>query len=670
MDPATLTAHGQYRIDQCLFGYKDGHTLLASSVDLPVDARRTLLVQTDYPGTPGTDSTVEGLVAGYPLGSSGLYALTKTWLAPEMPRPGCVFTHVLLLSDAVLGSRRSLADLSTLFRRPATVEGYRRYAIPIEPRDARLAPLNLTHQQAARIAAAVFLTNDPVVVATEQWVDYAPVALRLWSVEWPELRRKFMFSSGGGSPRLLGRMPFDLQFIPSNRVVRFRDRTVIQLRPGGWSEQQSVPSSWIDDVARYMTDESISLTIDQVWSMGSTAPANRRSFASVATLVSSMGSRPAAIVQVAADLFPERTEAHDLKFALLKGEAGIGSLLQDVAVLSLLIEDPRVTSAFDLSDETISEALLAAAHTAPNQVARLVSIAAERRPNVAREFLADVEDEQRWLEATVSAGMASGRVDNLLDILSPTMLNMLLRSAQPIAVTLVEFVRRKPGGIGSWARQLFESGEWAALSGLARVAPTETVGALLDTVNSTPERVSDLPPSLPWNREGLTWLSTVDTPAVEVARFLAGRLDPTDPRVVSRGPQPWLPLCESLVRDVARSDVSSAAFLFRLGIQANSCPWAQAVASGFVILHAAEASSGLSDRVWHSLEGVVAQQRFWGDWDRCRRLRISFIRFFSNHNCDPQLFRRAASQADWSRILDDAHDVRGAQSYVGLAREI
>src|SRR4051794_39871078 len=82
-------------VEQALHGYENGHRLLAASAELNTADRRVLARQTDSPDAgrvPGWDA----LLAGHPL-PSGYFALSMTWPAPEMPRPGCVWTHTLLL---------------------------------------------------------------------------------------------------------------------------------------------------------------------------------------------------------------------------------------------------------------------------------------------------------------------------------------------------------------------------------------------------------------------------------------------------------------------------------------------------------------------------------------------------------------------------------------------
>src|SRR3546814_5522694 len=75
-------------IDQCLFGYEDGHRLLASSMSLGDQTSLLTKLSDLAPGTLFGSSN--GYWTGLPLPELGRYALFRTWPAPEMPRPGCV----------------------------------------------------------------------------------------------------------------------------------------------------------------------------------------------------------------------------------------------------------------------------------------------------------------------------------------------------------------------------------------------------------------------------------------------------------------------------------------------------------------------------------------------------------------------------------------------------
>jgi len=119
-------AHGVVQTDnvkvhQAVHGYADGHRQLTASVSLKPNDAKTMLVLSDISGA-GAQIGDDGYLTGYPLAESGFYALVRTWPAPEMSRPGCVWTHTLLIEFADLATLIYPIELLLLFRRPVLGE--------------------------------------------------------------------------------------------------------------------------------------------------------------------------------------------------------------------------------------------------------------------------------------------------------------------------------------------------------------------------------------------------------------------------------------------------------------------------------------------------------------------------------------------------------------------
>lgn len=116
------------RIEQMLHGYDSGHRLLAGSIMLKdkmdMDAIATLSDWSEYI-FPNGDSSY---LTAYPLKESGYYVVAKTWYAEEMKRPGCVWTHSLLIPFEELNIVDDFRRISTLFIRPATNDNFDLYS--------------------------------------------------------------------------------------------------------------------------------------------------------------------------------------------------------------------------------------------------------------------------------------------------------------------------------------------------------------------------------------------------------------------------------------------------------------------------------------------------------------------------------------------------------------
>ena len=98
---------------------------MASSLSLPSGIRRTLLATSDVAVTLPNDKTqrlTTSVLTGYPLEGVRAYVLARTWPAFEMPRPGCVWTHSLIIDEDDLVRLPDLEVVYQALRRPDPVK--------------------------------------------------------------------------------------------------------------------------------------------------------------------------------------------------------------------------------------------------------------------------------------------------------------------------------------------------------------------------------------------------------------------------------------------------------------------------------------------------------------------------------------------------------------------
>lgn len=90
-------------LHQMLHGYKLGHNYVQGSIYLPssydMDKIATLSDWSEFVDTGGE----RDYITAYPLFESPYYVIAKSWYADEMRRPGCVWTHSLLIQRDDLG---------------------------------------------------------------------------------------------------------------------------------------------------------------------------------------------------------------------------------------------------------------------------------------------------------------------------------------------------------------------------------------------------------------------------------------------------------------------------------------------------------------------------------------------------------------------------------------
>ena len=107
-----------------LHGYDNGHRFLGGSVSLKnradMDTIATLSDWSEYVAEGGSEPSY---ITAYPLKESGYYVIAKTWYADEMKRPGCVWTHSLLLPFDLLNDIDDFKRMLELFVRPSEKNG-------------------------------------------------------------------------------------------------------------------------------------------------------------------------------------------------------------------------------------------------------------------------------------------------------------------------------------------------------------------------------------------------------------------------------------------------------------------------------------------------------------------------------------------------------------------
>ena len=168
-------------IHQFLHGYDDGHRLLAGSRELARQAAKTLLVMSDLAGQ-GEGPSEDGYLTGYPLSGDGTYALTRTWLAPEMSRPGCVWSHTLLIDFSDLANICDPLFLN-LFKHPSLHADTHIYSTPIQLKACDQTYLKSSFPVSAMavlIDAVYSSPNDKIFFRASENLQIENITLALW----------------------------------------------------------------------------------------------------------------------------------------------------------------------------------------------------------------------------------------------------------------------------------------------------------------------------------------------------------------------------------------------------------------------------------------------------------------------------------------------------------
>lgn len=209
------------KIHQTLHGYSEGHILLASSIStLTQRDRKKMAVLSDWDEYARKEDD-SSYITAYPLPDSPYYVIAKTWYANEMERPGCVWTHSLLLDISegsdffdyrafIFAFVRPQRDKYTDYNKPLDIKG--------EIDEKTLMPSPFKMPSLAHWFHVLLRKDEPLAFVVDQPTSYYQIFLLSLMNHLPiGILSKMSMCSGTGRIRKYENELFDLQFIVNNR---------------------------------------------------------------------------------------------------------------------------------------------------------------------------------------------------------------------------------------------------------------------------------------------------------------------------------------------------------------------------------------------------------------------------------------------------------------------
>lgn len=204
-------------IEQTLHGYNKGHGLLASSFPVrPNNDSSLMSVLSDWTGFRnelGEDS----YMTFYPLSNGEKYAFAKTWYANEMERPGCVWTHTLIVDLKDMDRNFDFRVLNDYFRRPQKDEyDFYQHKIEINTFETRYSNVvfSMFDDTSLLVLYLLLLGNNKNLFIYMDKDQRAYVALCFYLLQYLplDMLRWISLSTGSVSRRKLGSEDFSIQF--------------------------------------------------------------------------------------------------------------------------------------------------------------------------------------------------------------------------------------------------------------------------------------------------------------------------------------------------------------------------------------------------------------------------------------------------------------------------
>lgn len=645
-------------IHQALHGYAEGHGLIGSSLDLDRTAMKKMAIMSDLGGEyPGP--SFDPYITGYPLASAGWYVLARTWYAEEMPRPGCVWTHSLLISFPDLAQIWQLRNLSGLFRRPIAAHDF-------EPR-----PLSLDMEQsseprweadgiAASIIELLYTQDAPVVLPATDSSTYEPLILAVWEQQWPRLRRIFSFSGASTRLRSYHRNIIDLQVMPAARLRSGRDLFVVA-QP---SSQAS--DAWVDLARR---DLGCTATKFQAFLRvyGADLPAERCYFARLSRAFVALNEglpTGEAFHRVVAELgtwgLEGRTGAQIVCGLLASGNEVLLPEISEVARLCAVLElelgdelrreldfDSRVGQALKSAPDDIATLVAAlAARSESNEATLAELLSALSLPSLAR--VADVDPSLCSVLVSHSSSIWT-RPETWAD-------DFPLRDA-----IFEEFRRRDYPNLDKVVAAMTAKAGSVFFVTILRETEKRGVFAVLDAVNRTPT----LDDWLTGNQGrilvdrmlshyALHWLAEQASVRKEVVSALVQLLPAAELR--NTDVEAWSELFRTYPRAVASLEKRAMfnAFLLRCLLRSRHGTYAELACDVAVALARQADSSWLPNAVWRSLAQTYGWEERWYEKRGAKHIYRLLVHAFIRNHWPARVFGHKARASGVRKDLEKA----------------
>ena len=618
-------------VHQCLFGYDEGHHLLASSTSLSDESLARLLPLSDLaPGLSlGRD---DSYWSGVPLPSAKAFVLMRTWAAWEMRRPGCVWSHALLIDFSDLPEFSDLGILRRYSMRPVPID-FGPFRAPLDIDTTPSDDITIGDPEDALCLLREIYGEGTGVFSSPN--DAVELIFAIWSQQWPRLRRSFSFRTASSSLETAASMrTLDLLVMRT-----LRDRKVLLPSPAELTALEDLRVTPPSPCRRFL------------WRYGADLRSGRERFwflidVYMATRERLSGTALDSLVMRTEAAFPMPSEARLLKDDLLSCGFGQYSLIPSVDFVQLyttLLAQPHPAfgapplEALRLLIRNSLDDAMTVGELASHQVNELAqgfldAIAAEAVPNT---FLPATEA-RPGLRLCVLRKRPEMITDDVLRRMAPSSVLRLLASLQ------------REGELAKPVIEHIYSTENAELV-RACVRERESLAKQhwIDGLNHP----QDAPLTDAWasvlaeNAENLLSHGVLSEMLTAGAVVRAARSFGYDAHgVMQVGPAPWIPSVErfeGFEETMSTSERDTfCAFLFVVASAKPSRGCELLFERTFETLHNAITYSRLDPQAFTLLLRHLPEVEWWRSWDNCRRLRIAVVNAYVDTGLRRDSFRR------------------------------
>jgi hypothetical protein len=669
-------------LHQTLHGYAEGHRLLESSFSVPDDLKRVMLRMSDLSGT-GVVNGFQEYLTGYPLSSLDAYALAKTWYAPEMPRPGCVWTHTFVIPAPAFAQISSLSTIRGLFKRPSETSIGEYYSNPIVL-ESSLPALDAESSSNRMAEMQTFLSAHyqrewrALILPAKTSEEFADIIFGAWSQKWPSLRMHFTFCTGSLSARTFEKRLLDVQCVPvaSTRQVLRESSEIGPNEPLLVNFQDHDVPTWTALAASDALQVEGSPVRRFLW-LASNDGSDRADLASFVRVYEEISQAlPASkLISAIAESFPRASDASQLKKLLLGDRRDFTTSQFDSKELLLALATTEHFQSFNPDELQVKKQATFLLNERPTDARSLAGELFRAQLNPVGDAiltgliealepddaLAFVNGQPQFIPALfrINPQLAGSRQmwlaagDRKRELLE----SLVAQEVRPDFVSRIVLALLDSGSDG-FIRRAFE--RWGKDAVFAALDWTENhLGSMSETCRQA--LTFQLPEVMAWVESG-----PKSTPALTAVAHVVA---PYTNQLAKHDSTVWLATFRNLQESGQHEEATYVrTFLLALGLcNAPPAPL-DLIAESFEIIHAKAEKQQLKDNAWMILQPLVPELIWWNNWDKCERMRRALLSAFMRHSWPAwELKKRIKNRKILSEILDSVRKVDGEYYFSRLS---
>jgi hypothetical protein len=650
--------------------------LLASSLKLTEEASSILLLLSDL--ASGLSLPANGSYwTGIPLPSEKSYVLMRTWLAPEMPRPGCVWTHALIIAFSDMARFPDLSVLVQHVVRPSAASGFEIYSAPLllalssDEATLRKETVGFDAVDAHRLVQAIYADNGTgIVVAPLGALD--DLIFSIWSQQWPQLRRTFSFRTATGSSDSLSTTKrFDLAVLLQSKVDQ------ISLLDCDTNGIDAWEMACVDDLLFPKSTELRRF----LWRYGSDVRFGRKRFKFLVNVylwtrsTRLVGKDLYKILANITKVLPSPEDGKVLKEDLVRSnQYSLLPSTDSIDMLAFYVNDPMAEKLPTLSADAF-EAILRGWPDRAEEILSIAETAAEGKTELGDKLLDRLEgvtDASSFLSST----MLRPNLRHKMLTSNPSLLDCddLVKMSSVELLRLIEYLPNNHHVlIDRILSRLLEIDDIILAEDMVRRFPYSTVSIVIRAIESF--FIGDGTTVVPHS-----WVSAISAQSsivlhggyIESSRttsalsFFASMLGYAQPAILEVGPLPWVIGLKNANDDIDGSSRQKfLVFLLKLALHKPVSGCEPLFEYAFDAVHSYLKYSQLDWEQTSQLLQHLPNLIWFKNWDNCLRLKSGIVDAYVKCNLSPMSFRKLTVNSDlYGELIELADDSKAGRKFL------